>query len=113
MKLTAQRSSHQYIGTPWEKKINTWEINLEEGEFNDSIRERFSHIVVEQQAYPASQEPEERQFNTFYKATRTNWFTSNEKKDKQKKFIIEQVTNFIQNNTHALVAQWSEQSAHN
>jgi len=106
MKLTAQRSSHNWIGTDYERKVNSWEIKLEETDFDPAIRERFSSIEVEQFK---GVKPE---LITTFRGNRTNWFDS-KTKDKQKLFIIDAVTNFIQNNTHALVAQWSEQSAHN
>jgi hypothetical protein len=106
MKLTTQRSSHNWIGTAYERKVNSWEIKLEDTDFDETIRERFSAVEVDQT------ELHDRRIITSFKGSRTNWFGF-ETKDKQKRLIIDSVTKFIQNNTNALVAQWSEQSAHN
>ena len=105
MKLLHQFASHTHIGTPWEKKVNSWHISVESTDFGQEIRDRFGLLIVQQQVKPI--------IEASFKGARTNWFYGNEKKDKQKVFIIEEVIKFIQNNTNALVAQWSEQSAHN
>ena len=113
MKLTTQRSSRVYIGTEWERNSNIWEILLEDTDFDSAIRNRFQRVQVEQYQYAGDgTDPESGKISTTFKATRTNWF-DRDTKDKQKLLVIDAVTNFIQNNTHALVAQWSEQSAHN
>jgi hypothetical protein len=106
MKLVQQSSKRQFIGTQWERKTNTWGVHLSDTEFDDRIRSRFKEIEVEQ--YWDHNE----QVFTSFRGTRTNWFGP-ETKDKQKRLIIDAVTKFINNDTHALVAQWSEQSAHN
>jgi hypothetical protein len=106
MKLNSQSSNHTYIGTKWERKINSWKIELEETDFDETIRNRFSAVEVDQTQL------QDRRIITSFRGSRTNWFGF-ETKDKQKRLIIDSVTKFIQNNTNALVAQWSEQSAHN
>ena len=50
---------------------------------------------------------------TWYQGDRTNSFDA-DTKDKEKLFVIEEVSKFLHTlKSHALVAQWSEQSAHN
>lgn len=113
MKLTEYESKHLYIqfATEYERVVNSWVIALEDKDFDEVIRQRFANIIVEQHHYIKDKGVPMR---TMFKATRTNWFDADEKRDKQKKLVIAEVTKFLHNfKNHALVAQWSEQSAHN
>jgi len=108
MKLTTQRSSRVFIGTEWERNSNIWEIVLDGTDFDETIRNRFQRIQVEQyQHIGDGKDPASGEIFTTFKATRTNWF-DRDTKDKQKLLIIDAVTNFIQNDTRPLTAEWSK-----
>ena len=110
MKLTEYKSHHSKIGTEWENIENIWYIQIEDTDSYDAkTKERFSHIEIIQRFYlnPKTE------LITWYRGTRTCTFTK-DTKDKQKLFIIDEVIKFLYNfESHALVAQWLEQSAHN
>ena len=110
MKLTNYRCFHSHIGTEWEHIENTWILNIEDTDsFDLKVKERFAQIEVIQKHYLHGN----REIMNWYKGTRTCTF-DRDTKDKQKLLIIEEVDKFLEGfRSHALVAQWSEQSAHN
>jgi hypothetical protein len=106
MKLSQHQAQHMYIGDEYERITNSWTITLEENDFDARIRERFAEILVDQTYY--TNKPEEVEPRTTFRGTRTNWFGIEEKKDKQKKLIIEEVAKFIHNHvkTNPLMCEW-------
>ena len=112
MKISNYRSYHTHIGTEWECIENIWDLKLEYTDpYDAKIKHRFEMIEVIQRVYLNTNKQKE--ISTWYKGIRSQTFDANTK-DKEKLFIIEEVIKFLYNfESHALVAQWSEQSAHN
>lgn len=103
MKLLHQRCNQTHIGTEWERKTSTWEVSLMEGnDFPAEIVKRFGLVVVEQAEIPYNKKDP---VQVYLKGSNTNWFTD-DTKDKQKKFVIEKVFKFIQDNTNPMTAKW-------
>ena len=111
MKIINYTSRHRHIGEEYEQIFTTWGIEIEDTDpYNEKIKTRFKHINVKQAKYLSTSGLDER---PVYRGDRTNEFDASTK-DKQKKFIIEEVNKLLQTfKSHALIAQWSEQSAHN
>ena len=111
MKLTSYKSYHTDIGGDYESIESVWNLAIEDTDTYDAkIKERFKTIQIIQRTYL---ENVKRDTFTWYQGYRTNCFGS-DTKDKQKKFVIEEANKFMHTfKNHALVAQWSEQSAHN
>ena len=110
MKLNLYKGSHSHIGTEWEHIENIWILQIEDTDTYDTkTKDRFAQIEIIQTQYLYRN----KDLMTWYKGTRTCTFDK-DTKDKQKLLIIEEVNKFLRNfRSHALVAQWSEQSAHN
>ena len=113
MKITNYTSYHSAIGSEYENIENIWVVLLEDTDpYNLKIKERFKEVEITQKKYlnnPNGMDDE----MTWYRGYSTNTFDS-KTKDKQKLFIIDEVVKFMDTfRNHALVAQWSEQSAHN
>ena len=110
MKITNYRSYHSAIGGEYENIENIWVILLEDTDpYNLKIKERFKNVEITQRKYLNN--PKGRDEMTWYKGYSTNTFDYTTQ-DKQKLFIIDEVVKFMDNfRSHALVAQWLEQSA--
>jgi hypothetical protein len=96
------------IGNEWENYNVEWKFEMEESDFiYPKMMDRFKWVSLEMKVYTGKHSDFMGNIHLWYKAYRTNTFGP-ETKDKQKKFVIQLVNNFIANNDEPLIMEFQK-----